>query len=129
MHEGLMNRLVRRAGVVVLSAALGFGAAGVAWAANEAAPLLPESVASAKLPYVLSVMGAGGSSTIAVTLPDSATPIVFDGVVRSTFTYAGTIIVTINGRRIAQVPSRTGGRVHAVANAVYVERGVAVIGM
>ncbi|MDO8731861.1 MAG: hypothetical protein Q7L55_04720 [Actinomycetota bacterium] len=100
---------------------------GAAWGANQA--VTPESVATAKLPYVLSVKGAGGSSTVAVTLPDSATPIVFDGTVRSTFTYDGTIIVTINGRRIAQVPTRSGGAIHAVANADDVERGVAVIGM
>ncbi len=120
-------RLLRRCGVLLACLAIGAGATGVAWAAN--APVVPDNVATAKLPYVLSVKGAGGSSTVAVTLPDSATPIVFDGVVRSTFTYEGTIIVTINGRRIAQVPARTGGPVHAVANADDVERGVAVIGM
>ncbi|MDO9484445.1 MAG: hypothetical protein Q7K25_00060 [Actinomycetota bacterium] len=118
---------MRRGGVLLLGLVLGLGAAGVVWAAE--APRSSEAVATAKLPYVLSVKGAGGSSTVAVTLPDSATPIVFDGTVRSTFTYDGTIVVTINGRRIAQVPARTGGDVHAVANADDVERGVAVIGM
>ncbi len=127
MRKSPKLQTVRRGGVLLLGLVMGLGAAGVVWAAE--APRSPEAVATAKLPYVLSVKGAGGASTVAVTLPDSATPIVFDGTVRSTFTYDGTIVVTINGRRIAQVPARTGGAVRAVANADDVERGVAVIGM
>ncbi|HBJ73371.1 MAG TPA: hypothetical protein DDY88_06645 [Actinobacteria bacterium] len=122
-----MAGVLRRSTFASLALALTLGMSGAAWAAH--APVASDAVGRAELPYVLSVQGAGGSSTVAVTLPDSATPIVFDGTVRSTFTYDGTIIVTINGRRIAQVPARTGGPVHAVANADDVDRGLAIIGM
>lgn len=122
-----MARVLRRSTFASLALALTLGMSGAAWAAHV--PVASDAVGRAELPYVLSVQGAGGSSTVAVTLPDSATPIVFDGTVRSTFTYDGTIIVTINGRRIAQVPARTGGPVHAVANADDVDRGLAIIGM
>lgn len=118
---------LRRAAIFAFAGALLFGVSGAAWAANET--VNSEGVASTPLPYTLSVKGGGGSSSVAVTLPDSATPIVFDGTVRSTFTYDGTIVITMNGRRIAQVPARTGGPVHAVANADDVDKGLVVIGM
>ncbi|MDP2289294.1 MAG: cellulose biosynthesis cyclic di-GMP-binding regulatory protein BcsB [Actinomycetota bacterium] len=118
---------MRRSSSLVIALSLLFGTSGAVWAANDAPA--GAAVASTGLPYVLSVKGGGGSSSVAVTLPDSATPIVFEANVRSTFTYDGTIVVTINGRRIAQVPARTGGPIRAVANADDVDKGLVVIGM
>ena len=127
VRSAILAARLRRGAFATVAAVMLLGMSGAAWAAGE----VPNSaaVASTGLPYVLSVKGGGGSSSVAVTLPDSATPIVFDASVRSTFTYDGTIVVTINGRRIAQVPARTGGPVHAVASADDVSQGLVVIGM
>ena len=127
MGSAISTGRLRRGAVLCLAAVALFGMSGAAWAANDGSS--SNAVASTGLPYVLSVKGGGGSSSVAVTLPDSATPIVFDANVRSTFTYSGTIVVTINGRRIAEVPAQTGGPVHAVANADDVSQGLVVIGM
>lgn len=83
------------------------------------APMAPASADGAgataqsqvPLPYSLSAQGANGTAEALIALPESSSPIVFSGVIKSTFTVPGQIIVSVGDRRAATVDALTGGSV------------------
>lgn len=87
------------------------------------------AIDAVSLPFTPTIKGAGGQATVALTLPDGATPVRFTGLIKSTYAYDGTIVVTINGRQVADVPALTGGAINASASEADVDSGVLVIGM
>ncbi|MFA7323027.1 MAG: hypothetical protein WC005_01585, partial [Candidatus Nanopelagicales bacterium] len=122
----------------LLSAALAFAIAlltsGLVGATAARAADIPTgssttAIGALKLPYDLRILGAGGQGTTSVTLVDGAVPALFTATVKSTFTEVGTIVVTINGRRVADLPARTGGVVSAKLTSSDVDKGIAIVGM
>lgn len=87
------------------------------------------AINAVKLPFTPTIRGAGGQASVTVTLPDGAVPIRMSGVIKSTYAYEGTIVVTINGRRIGEVPARTGGPISGSASVDDIESGVLVVSM
>jgi len=63
------------------------------------------------LPYTLTIKGANGTAQTDAQIPEGTTPISLSATVTSTYTTAGTINVSINGRSAATVDSRTGGAI------------------
>lgn len=122
-------RAARRTAAVLAAGVLALGSTLAAAAANAADAPAADAASTAALPYVLGIQGAGGSSSVAVTLPQGAVPRTFDATVRTTYTFDGTIVLTVNGRRFAQVPAKTGGAVHAALQPGDVDQGLSIIGM
>lgn len=83
----------------------------------------------APLPFTPTISGASGQSTVALTLPSGATPVGFAGEVRSTYDDEGSIVITLNGRRVADLPARTGGVISVPLTAADMEDGAVVVGM
>lgn len=87
------------------------------------------TVSVAPLPYTPAIRGAGGQSSVIVTLPTGGVPSRLTGTIRSTYDHDGDIVVTVNGRRAAQVPAREGGDVDAALTDDDISNGQIVIGM
>ncbi len=117
------GRLLGLVMAVLCTAPIALAATGAA-AAEATSTLTWQS-----LPYTPTITGAAGRAEVTVTLPAEARPVTFVGDVRSSYVDEGSIVVTINGRRVAEVPATTGGPVSAALTSADLRDGVIVVAM
>ncbi len=70
----------------------------------------PAMADTAPFPYSLSVQGGYGSAEVLVPIPAGTAPTRLSGRIVSSYSTAGDIIVTLNGRNATRVPAIGGGR-------------------
>lgn len=128
---GGMPTLLRALVPVVLTVGLGIGFAGAASgapAATIAAKPQPKP-SSAELPYTLGIQGANGQSRVQVTIPQGSAATQLTGAVKANYNLPGKVMLTANGRKIAEVNAQTGGAVKAALSPSDLTDGVLPIAM
>lgn len=118
-----------RSGIVALAVAAVTALPSVLAGAGPAAAESTSTLTWAPLPFTPTITGASGQAAVTLTLPAEASPVRFVGEVRSSYVDDGRIVITLNGRRVAEVPARTGGGVSVSLSGADIENGVIVVGM
>ncbi|MGV1037306.1 MAG: hypothetical protein ACOYD0_09810 [Candidatus Nanopelagicales bacterium] len=124
-------RLLRSVVSVVLAMGLGLGFAGAANAAPAATTAAKPKTTSGStdLPYTLGIRGANGQSRVQVTIPQGSAATRLTGTLKANYNLPGKVILTANGRKIAEVNAQTGGAIDAALNPGDVTEGVLPIAM
>lgn len=126
-----MPRLLRSVTPALLVAGLVFSFAGTASGAPLAATAAKSktTTGTAELPYTLGIQGANGQSRVQVSIPQGGTATRLTGTLKAAYNLPGKVILTANGRKIAEVNAQTGGDVNSALKPVDLVDGVLPIVM
>ncbi len=110
-----MPRLLRYVTPVLLVAGLVVSFAGTASGAPLAttAAKSKTTTGTAELPYTLGIQGANGQSRVQVSIPQGGTATRLTGTLKAAYNLPGKVILTANGRKIAEVNAQTGGDINS----------------